>query len=388
MPILFLAAAFSGKRVNEKSKGGGIGRGDKHHNSSHKSSHTSRRHSQGASNQNSEPAQKQNNHHSQNPSRSNSHCSPPVATGAGISGRVGCSSTSPYIADRLAEYVKAQSIVITNIIRKRSASMVTLKSVAYYLQAFADPLKAKRLFNLIKSKDSSEGRSSFAGFSNLGRVESYPNNLEMKSLVAAIDISRFIYCINFIAVTVKNDVHITMSYPHSLYTRQQMQELEAAIKEVILLVFNRYAEVSSINETGTSAGATAAGIGSNGWCASNCKTGDSADSDKSTSDLKNIDDYFQGLATASSVDAAMTTTQGLLPNSSGASCANKGQKESEGVSHKRAVCVTASGDHDLAEGVSLPGQVSGQPRRSSTPWADSSNRISMPVDDSDDINFA
>ena len=59
---------------------------------------------------------------------------------------------------------------------------------------------------------------------------------------------------------------------------------------------------------------------------------------------------------------------------------------------KRVVCVTAFCDHDAAEGVSLPGQVSSvaqsqsQPRRSSTPWTDT-NRISMPVDDSDDINF-
>ncbi len=148
-----------------------------------------------------------------------------------------------FIADCLTEYSKSQSKAITDIIRKRSASMVTLKAVAYYLQAFADPEKAKKLFALIKSKDFSEGRTSFAGFSNLGRVDSDPSHVDIKSLVAAIDISRFIYCINFIVVTVKNNVHITMSYPNVMYSHETMKELTEAIEEVIKLVLDRYESV-------------------------------------------------------------------------------------------------------------------------------------------------
>ena len=160
-----------------------------------------------------------------------------------VGGPAGHSATSQnlsFIADCLIDYSKSHAKFITDVIRKRSASMVTLKSVAYYLQAFADPVKAKRLFSFIKSKDFAEGRSSFAGFSNLGRVDSDPKHVEIQSLVAAIDISRFIYCINFIVVTIKNKVHITMSYPTAMYTDESMAELSSAIQEVVSLVLNRY----------------------------------------------------------------------------------------------------------------------------------------------------
>ena len=160
-----------------------------------------------------------------------------------------------FIADCLTEYSKTQGKIITEIIRKRSASMVTLKSVAYYLQAFADPVKAKRLFSLIKSKDFSEGRTSFAGFSNLGRVDSDPKHVDIQSLIAAIDISRFIYCINYIVVTVKNKVHITTSYPTVLYSDEAMSELNSATQEVIGLVLDRYERTreQSANTSGSGA---------------------------------------------------------------------------------------------------------------------------------------